>query len=102
MGSAVAVVLIKERHVAEAFERAGATTPDRAVAPDDVRVATQGSGWRRLRERDIVRSAAEGRFYLDVTRWQADRRRRQIRVLILAGVVLVLAIEGWIMSSSPR
>jgi len=102
MGSAVAVVLIKERQIAEAFERAGATTPDRAVAPDDVRVAIQGSGWRRLRERDIVRSAAEGRFYLDVARWRADRRRRQIRVLILVGVLLVLAIEGWITRGGPR
>jgi hypothetical protein len=102
MGSAVAIVLIKERHIAEAFERAGATTPGRAVAPDDVRAATEGSGWRRLRERDIVRSAAGGRYYLDVARWQADRRRRQIRVLILIGVLLALAIQGWIMSGWPR
>ncbi len=38
MGGAAAVILIRERHMVEAFERAGATSPDRAVLPSDLSV----------------------------------------------------------------
>ena len=33
MATAAAAVLIKERHVVEAFQRARATSPERAVVP---------------------------------------------------------------------
>ena len=91
MGAAVAVILIKERHIVEAFERAGATSPDRALTPTDANVDDVGIGWRRLRDRAIVREASPGRFYLDVEVWEATRRTRR-RVLLVLLVVLAAAL----------
>lgn len=96
MGAAAAVVLIKERHVVEAFERAGAVAPERAMLPSDIGVGTHGIGWRRLRERAVVREARDGSglFYLDLEVWRAQRRMRQ-RMLFL-----VLVIAATVMLSS--
>ncbi len=59
MGAAVlAVIVMRERRVVDAFERAGATSPDRAIAADDLNVDESGVGLRRLRQRAIVREAA--------------------------------------------
>lgn len=91
MGGVVAVILIKERHIVEAFERAGATTPGRALTPADAGVDDVGIGWRRLCERAIVREAASGRYYLDVEVWQATRRTRHRIVLALAIILLLVA-----------
>lgn len=91
MGGAVAVILIKERHIVEAFERAGATSPERAVNPADAGVDDVGIGWRRLRERAIVREGSPGRYYLDVEVWQATRRTRRRIVLALAALLLLAA-----------
>ena len=89
MGGAVAVILIKERRIVEAFERAGATSPDRAMSVGDVNVDDVGIGWRRLRERAVIREASAGRYYLDVEVWQATRRTR--RRLMAVMLILVLA-----------
>ena len=89
MGGAVAVILIKERRIVEAFERAGATSPDRAMSAGDVNVDDVGIGWRRLRERAVIREASAGRYYLDVEVWQATRRTR--RRLMAVVLILVLA-----------
>ena len=90
MGAAAAAILIKERHVVEAFERAGAITPARAMSAADVGVEPGGVGWRRLHERAIVRESnpGSGLFYLDVEVWQAQRRMRR-RILFM---VLIIAI----------
>jgi hypothetical protein len=91
MGSAVAVVLIKERHIVEAFERVGATTAERARTLDelgDLGVHAHGLAWHALRDRVIVREAGSGRYYVDIELWQATRRRRR-RVLF---VILTLAV----------
>ena len=91
MGSGVAVVLIKERHIVEAFERVGATTAERARTLDelgDLGVHAHGLAWHALRDRVIVREAGSGRYYVDIELWQATRRRRR-RVLF---VILTLAV----------
>lgn len=89
MGAAAAVILLKERQVVEAFERAGATTPAASRSPADVGVHPDGVGWRRLRERAIVRESSPGTglYYLDVEVWQATRRTRR---RVLAAVVLIM------------
>jgi len=91
MGSGVAVALIKERHIVEAFERVGATTAERARTLDelgDLGVHAHGLAWHALRDRVIVREAGAGRYYVDIELWQATRRRRR-RVLF---VILTLAV----------
>jgi hypothetical protein len=91
MGAAVAVVLMRERRVVEAFERAGATSPDRAMPASDFAADESGIGWRRLRERAIIREAAPGRYYLDVEVWQANRRMRH-RLAVVMAVLLLAAL----------
>jgi hypothetical protein len=90
MGAAAAVILMKERQIVEAFERAGATTVSAARSAADVGVDPNGIGWRRLRERAIVREASPGTelYYLDVEVWQATRRTRR-RVLAVLVVVML-------------
>ena len=46
MGAAAAVILMKERQLVEAFERAGATTLASAGFPADIGVEPSGIGWR--------------------------------------------------------
>jgi hypothetical protein len=91
MGAAVAVVLAKERHIVAAFERLGATSPDRARTPAEAGVDEQGLGWSRLRERAIVREAGPGRFYVDIQSWQATRRTRR-RLLFAVVALMLLAV----------
>jgi len=69
MGAAVAVVLAKERRVVDAFLRARATSPERAVAPEDLGVDLGGVGGRRLLRHAALREAAPGRYYLDEPTW---------------------------------
>ena len=100
MGAAVAAVLIKERHIVDAFVRAGAVSAERAHLPDDVGVDTWGIGWRRLRDRAVVREATPGGglYYVDVEVWEATRRQRR-RVLF---VVLIVVIAAFVVVFSRR
>jgi hypothetical protein len=90
MGAAVAVILMKERQIVEAFERAGATTAHTGRSPTELAVDPDGIGWRRLRERAVVREASPGTglYYLDVEVWQATRRTRR-RVLAVVFIVML-------------
>jgi hypothetical protein len=95
MGAAVAVILLKERQIVEAFERAGATTPSRGRTPSELDVDASGVGWRRLRDRAVVREASPGSglFYLDTEVWQALHRARHRAILVVVVVVMfVLAL----------
>jgi hypothetical protein len=86
MGAAVAAVLVKERHVVDAFLRAGATSPERAVVPEDIGVDLAGVGGRRLLRHAVLRATSPGRYYLDEPTWAAIRstRRRLVFVLLIA------------------
>jgi hypothetical protein len=94
MGAAAAVILLKERQLVEAFERAGVLSPALARTPDEIGVDPHGVGWRRLQDHAVVREAGagSGRYYLDIEVWQALRRMRLRIVLILAVVLLAAAL----------
>ena len=96
MGAAVAVVLVKERHLVEAMEHAGAVDAAHAVTPDDIRADPLGIGWRRLRRRAVLResSAGSGRYYLDRDVWRALRRTRQTLAILLGALVLLGIVYG--------
>ena len=90
MGAAAAVVLMKERHIVDAFQIAGATTRERALTTDDARVDTYGIGWRRLVSRGIVREATPGHYYVDMIGWHSLRRmRRRVLFVVIAAALLV-------------
>ena len=101
MGAAgVAVILLKERHVAEAFELAGITSAEKARAPEELGVGMHGIGWRRLVDRAIVREASPGKWYLDTPSWVATRRLRRRRSLVL--FVLVIVAAAFIIINRPH
>jgi hypothetical protein len=87
MGAAAAVVLIKERHVVDAFLRARATGPERAVVPEDIGVDLDGVGGRRLLRHAVLRATTPGRYYLDEPTWHAIRSTRRRLVFVLLVVV---------------
>jgi len=93
MGAAAAAVVVAERRMVEAFERAGATSPADARTPDEVGVATWSLGWRRLTDRAVIREAepGSGRYYLDLEVWRAVRRSRR-RLLV---VLIVILLGAW-------
>ena len=95
MATAAAVIVMKERHIVEAFERAGATEPSRGRSPAELDVDPNGIGWRRLRDRAVVRESSPGTglYYLDVEVWQATRRtRHRVMVLMLIVLLAILAM----------
>ena len=95
MGGAVAVMIIKERRMVEAFTQAGATSPASGVYPGDIAVDLAAIGGRRLIEGAIIREAGDGRFYVDLPSWEALRRRRR---RVLFAILLVIAIGFLILS----
>lgn len=85
------------------FVQAGATSPDRAVTPEELGVDTGGIGWRRLRDHAIVREAGAGtgRYYLDVEVRDAVHRVR-LRFLMVVILILIIALAfGVIASVAP-
>jgi hypothetical protein len=101
MGAAgVAIILMKERHVAEAFERAGITSAERARAPEELGVGMHGLGWRRLVNRAIVRESSPGLWYLDLLSWHAQLRMRRQRSLVLLVIVLA-AVAYMVLARTP-
>jgi hypothetical protein len=95
MSTAAGAVLIKERHIVEAFERAGATGPERAQSLDDIPVGSGGLALSRLRQRGIIREITPGRFYADLDTWRGlhrARRRMAVAALIVA-LLFACAVE---------
>ena len=96
MGAAVAVILTKERHIVEALEGMGITSPAAARTIEeleDLGVHSSGVAWHALKNRVIVREGSPGRYYVDVEVWQAARRRRRrVMLLVLAVVLLAAAV----------
>lgn len=106
MGAAAGAVAMAERRIVEAFELAGATSPANARTPDDLAVESASLGWRRLRNRAVIREAAPGSglYYLDREVWQAVRRTRMrlviVLVVILLGAWIYVATTGILRSSA--
>jgi hypothetical protein len=99
MGAAVAVMVARERHIVDAFERRGATSGENGATPDEVGAET-GRAWRRLRERSVVREThpGSGRFYVDLDVWQSLRRARRRVATVL--VFLIVAL-GFVLGILP-
>jgi hypothetical protein len=55
MGAGVGAIIIKERHLVDAFARAGATSASTAVHPSDIAVDLGGVGGQRVTERASLR-----------------------------------------------
>ncbi len=86
-----AAILIRERHIVNVLDRAGATSPATAMSAMDLPADMRGVGWRRLRDREIVRETAPGSelYYLDAEVWAAVRRTRHRMLGVMAAVIVV-------------
>jgi hypothetical protein len=90
---AVAVILLKEKHIVAAFRRAGATSPAAAAAPAAIGV-DERLAFQKLKRRAVLREARSGLFYLDEPSWEALRRMRRRMALLLGLLVLVAALAS--------
>lgn len=101
MGSAMmAITMLRERQMAEAFERAGATSPEHARSLDEIGISMHGIGWGRLTRRAIVRESSPGLYYLDLPSWVATRKMRRQRSIIL--LILVLLVAAYLTFTGGR
>lgn len=88
--TAAAAIVIKERHIVESFQRARATSPDRATTPEALGVH-EGNAFRLLVGHAVLRETQPGMYYLDEPSWAAlGRMRRRIVVVILVAAVVIL------------
>jgi hypothetical protein len=85
--AAAAIIIKREKDLVEHFRRAGATSPQTAQTVSALGVE-QRLAWDILARDAIIRTAADGTFYLDEPSWEAMRSRRRR----FAVVVLVIAI----------
>jgi hypothetical protein len=103
MGAAAAVIIIKkERDLVEHFQRVGAISPQTARARDEIGV-DGGTAWFRLVDDAVVRSADNGRFYIDVLTWEAlERRRKRVRMVALIIAALAVAFTIFATATARR
>jgi hypothetical protein len=99
MSAAVIAILAKERSVVRSFREAGATGVASAKSLEDLHLRA-GLGFRRLRERAVVRAAAPDRYYLDEEVWAAVRRGRT-RLSVVLFVIMLLILAGGLALLSP-
>lgn len=91
MGAAIAAIIVaKEREIVDAFRDVGATGTTSALPLEQVGVE-ENIGFRRLRDHEVVREAAPGRYYLDEGVWDAVRRTRRRIGLTFVAIAAIVA-----------
>lgn len=93
MGATVAAsaIVARERHIVDAFRRAGATTPDTATTTESLGVSER-LAFRILVRDAVLRGSKPGYYYLDEPSWEAKRGiRRRVALVMLAIAALILA-----------
>jgi hypothetical protein len=99
MSAAVIAILRRERHVVRAFQEAGATGTASAKSLEGLGLLP-GLGFRRLRERAVLRVATPEHYYLDEEVWAAVRRSRR-RVSMVVFIIALLILAGGLGLLSP-
>lgn len=96
MGASVAAILIaKERHIVDAYQRAGATTPDAAVTPASLGV-DERLAFRKLVGHAVLRETTPGAYYVDEPSWRALRSLRRRLATIAVLIAIVIALVSWL------
>lgn len=89
--AAVAALRRVERRVLARFGDAGATTPARAILPEEGGVLLTFVH-ARFRRAGILRPGADDRYYFDAAAYEAFRRRRRLRAAIVIAAVAGAAV----------
>ncbi|MEO5829779.1 MAG: hypothetical protein ABIQ36_04340 [Rhodanobacter sp.] len=84
-----AVMMVKQRTIVRAFERAAATSAATACRPEQLGLK-QGMAWYQLVQHAVLRCPGEARYFLDIANWQRLRQRRQRVVLGVMAILLGL------------
>lgn len=84
-----AVMMMKQRAIVRAFERAAATTAATACSPAQLGLK-QGMAWQHLVQHAVLRCPGSGRYFLDTVNWQRLRKLRQRVALGLMAIVFGL------------
>lgn len=84
-----AVMMVKQRAIVRAFERAAATSAATACSPEQLGLK-QGMAWYLLVQHAVLRCPGAGRYFLDMTNWQRLRKRRQRVALAVMAILFGL------------
>src|SRR4051812_2487395 len=96
--SAAAIVVKKQKDIVRAYERAQATDVSRAMAPESIDVR-QSLVFKGLIRRGVLVPAGDsGKFYLDIERWAAFRKRRRALVMIFMTAVVIGGVVAFFVS----
>jgi hypothetical protein len=98
--SAAAAIVVRERHIVEAFRRAGVTSPDAATTADSLGVS-QHAAFSILVRDAVLRETQPGYYYLDEPSWNAKRNIRK-RVVVAIVVAMALALAGLVFAGLFR
>jgi len=98
--TAGAVIVIKERHIVEAFLRAGVTTPDAATTPGSLGISERLAFDILVRDA-VLRETRPGFYYLDEPSWNAKRNIRK-RMALVALMMVAFALIAIAISSILR
>lgn len=86
------VMMVKQRAIVRAFERAAATSAATACSPGQLGLR-QGMAWQHLVQHTVLRCPGEGRYFLDTANWQRLRKLRQrVALGVMAMVFGLLAL----------
>jgi hypothetical protein len=87
-----AVMMLKQRAIVRTFERAAATTAATACSAEQLGLR-QGLAWFQLVHHAVLRCPGEGRYFVDVAKWQRLRQlRRRIGLAAIAALLVLLAL----------
>lgn len=86
---AVPARAIAERRIAEHFMSENAVRADSAIEYEPTRLV-RARAFARLQDKGVIRSAGNGRWYLDAPSWTERHagRRKRIMGLMLGGVIV--------------
>ena len=96
-----AIIFRRERDLVDHFRQAGALTAETAQSSEALGVHERFA-WQRLVNRGVLRPAGSGAVYLDETAWEALRRNRRGRALVLGIVIIVILIFSIYMATRGR
>ena len=80
------------------FQNASAFDSESAIAPESLPRA----GFRlvdKLKEQHVIRTAPNGRLYLDQARWMQTRSARWSAAILILGAALVVGLIVWALTT---
>jgi hypothetical protein len=91
MSSAASAIVAIQNKYLKRFEQAGATSPETAVDLAEIG-CRETHMFHRMIERNIFKTNAQGKYYLDLEAAEEFRRGRRARALVALLLVLVLTV----------